>query len=267
MATLIPKTLEEHRDYLYQIVRLKLFFMHHWLAEHPLEAPVDVLRNRVDIYRKTDANPGALNPPDIDWSAPAWQALEGALLHAYDRRRQDAAAFEEEGFAVLRASIDARVERDFHDQTHLLRYQCGSLRYDVYDAPRKEVTFHIANRISPKSIFDDPLYLPCCFVALMEHVEVHYQAEAIGTHTWLNSTPRWLALFPREWQENLSEPNTDVQWHYGYWGQFITARGTFSVKLGDHTRQHGSLKYWPRGSKCTIANMRRHLLETYFSAR
>ena len=52
MATVTPKTQEEHRLYLYEIVRLKLFFMHHWLSTHPEEKPVDVLRNRIDIYRK-----------------------------------------------------------------------------------------------------------------------------------------------------------------------------------------------------------------------
>jgi hypothetical protein len=262
-----PKTLEEHRDYLYQIVLLKLFFMHHWLAGHPLEKPVDVLRNRIDIYRKTDANPYGLSPAKIDWDAPDWQVLEQALLQIYDRCHQDVATFEKEGFAVLRTSIDARVERDFRDTSHLGHYQCGSLRHNVHDAPLKEVGFHIANRISPKSIFDDRLYLPCCFMVLMKHVEVQYQAEFITTGTWLNSNSKWLSLFPQEWHDNLGEPESDVQWHYGYWGQFITARGTFNGKLGEYTRQNGKLKYYPRASKCSIFNMRRHITETYFFSR
>ena len=87
--TVQPKTLEEHRDYLHEVVKLKLFFMHDWLARHPDEAPVDVLRQRVDIYRKTDANPGMLNPPSIDWNAEAWQARERPLLECYARYRDD----------------------------------------------------------------------------------------------------------------------------------------------------------------------------------
>ncbi len=267
MTAATPKTLEEHRNYLHQIVRLKLFFMHRWLADHPGERPADVLRNRIDIYRKTDANPGGLGQPCKDWwLAPAWQEIEKALLDAYCRCGKDAAAFEEEGFAAVRPSIDARCERDFSDRRHLEAYQCGSLRYEYHDTPRKEVFFHIANRISPKSIFDDPIYLPCCFMILMEHVEAMCQAEYITTFTWLNSYPRWLSLFPREWDDNMSEPSTDVEWHYGYWGQFITARGTFNEKLGEFTRQHGRLKFYPRGSKCSIAVMRRHLADKYFTA-
>ena len=35
-------TLEEHRDYLYQIVRLQLFFLHRWLSAHPEWADKDI---------------------------------------------------------------------------------------------------------------------------------------------------------------------------------------------------------------------------------
>ncbi len=264
--TLKPKTIEEHREYLYKIVRLKLFFMHDWLAGHPGESFGDVLQKRVDIYRKTDANPGALNPPQIDWKAPAWLELERALLGVYERNRGNIARFEEEGFAVLRPSLNARLERDYLDRSALQAYQCGSLRHNVYDGPTREVTFHIANAVSPKSIFDDPLYLPCCFMVLMEQIEARYQAEFIQTGTWLNSNPKWLALFPQEWHDNMTAPETNVQWHYGFWGQFITARGTFNDKLGDYFRANRKLRYYLRSSKCTLAAMRRHLQAKFFSA-
>ena len=67
----LPKTLEEHRQYLHDVVKLKLHFLHGWLQRHPEESFVDALRNRVDIYRKTDINPGGLNPPNITWEEPA----------------------------------------------------------------------------------------------------------------------------------------------------------------------------------------------------
>lgn len=262
-----PKTREEHRDYLYKIVRLKLFFMHGWLAAHPQESFADVLQKRVDIYRKTDANSGTLNPADIDWKAPAWQALEQALAGVYERNRGSITRFEEEGFAVLRPSLDARLERDCLDRHGRQGYQCGSLRYNEYKEPTRDVGFHIANAVSPKSIFDDQLYLPCCFMILMEQVEVHYQAEYIQTDTWLNSHAKWLELFPQEWHDNMSAPNTNVEWHYGFWGQFISSRGTFNDRLGDYLRANGKLRYGLRSSKCSLAAMRRHLTAKYFSAR
>ena len=256
----LPKTLDEHRDYLYAIVRLKLFFMHDWLAKHPDERPVDVLRNRVDIYRKTDANRGALNPATLDWESEAWQAIEAPLLACYARHVNDAAAFEDSGFQLLKPSIDARCERDFLDDSALRPYQCGSLRYNVHTEPTASVGFHIANAIRPRSIFANPHYLPCCFLTLMEHVEALYGATAIQTGTWLNSNPKWLAQFPDEWRENLQPPGRDVRWNYGFWGQFITARGTFNEAYGARMRQTGEFVYYPRSSHCSIRAMRDHLL-------
>ena len=61
----LPKTTKNTADYLHDVVKLKLHFLHGWLQRHPEESFVDALRNRVDIYRKTDINPGGLNPPNI----------------------------------------------------------------------------------------------------------------------------------------------------------------------------------------------------------
>lgn len=261
MAMENPKTLEEHRTYLYEIVRLKLFFMHRWLTAHPEEEPVAVLRNRIDIYRKTDANPEPLTPKTLLWEAAAWQALEQPLLACYARHVTDAERFENEGFTILQHSLDARCERDYLDPSVLQRYQCGSLRYDVYTEPTASVGFHIANAVQPRSIFDNPHYLPACFLALMEQVEALYGAVEIKTGTWLNGKSKWLALFPEEWQTNLQPPTHNVGWSYGFWGQFITARGTFNHPFGEHMRRTGEFVYYPRTSHCTIRAMRTHMLD------
>jgi len=255
-----PKTVEEHRSYLYEIVRLKLFFMHRWLAEHPEEKPVDVLRNRIDIYRKTDANVEALNPATLKWESEAWQVLEQPLLACYAHHAANAVQFEKEGFAILQHSIDARCERDYFDTSGLLGYQCGSLRYNIYTESTAVVSFHIANAVRPRSIFDNPHYLPACFLTLMEQVEALYGAVEIRTGTWLNENLKWLALFPEEWRNNLQPQNGDVRYHYGFWGQFITSRGTFNHRMGEHMRRTGKFFYYPRASHCTIHAMRTHLL-------
>ena len=48
MSAPIDHTLEEHRDYLYQIVRLKLFFLHNWLKGHPDETE---LKEAVEFFK------------------------------------------------------------------------------------------------------------------------------------------------------------------------------------------------------------------------
>lgn len=258
---ILPATIEEHREYLHQIVKLKLFFLHKWLEEHPDEDFRFVIRNRVDIYRKTDANPGPLNPAELFFDAPAWLDMEDAAYAIYQRLKKDRAAFEREAFEVFRASLDARCERDFTDRTSISRYQCGSLRHELQLAPDgKTVYFHIANAVAPHSIFDDPAYLPKCFMQLMDEVEEQLGATIIATDTWLNGNLKWLRLFPREWtSSHLSAPFKDIQWHYGYWGQFISARRTFNTKYGEILRKTGEFPFYPRESWCTIESMRSHL--------
>lgn len=253
----VPKTLEEHREYLYKIVRLKLFYLHLNLTElHPEESFTTAIRSRVDIYRKTAANPGPHTPKELFFDAPAWKTMEDAAQACFEANRHDRAAFEEEAFDIFRASIDARCERDFLDNSVIANYQCGSLKHEYALNEDGCLGFHIGNAVRPHSFFDDPLYLPRCFRALLRVAEELYRAQGIFTDSWLNSNPKWLAEFPDEWQKNLSAPRTNVNWSYGWWGQFISARGTFNDKLGKALRDTGKFPYPPRQSHCSLDAMK-----------
>jgi hypothetical protein len=256
--TLMRKSITEHQDYLYGIVKLKLFFIWRWKAEHPGEPVRDILRNRVDIYRKTSVNTGLLNPTEIRFDSPEWLALEAKMEAAYREFQDDAASFERCGFEIFKGVVDERLEKDFNDRSGLAGYQCGSLRFDEQEGKTDIplIGFHIANAVAPASIFDDPDYLPRCFMDLMDKTERKYHSTRLGTTTWLNSVPRWLELFPREWIDNLGPEGKDVQWHYGFWGQFITSRGTLNHKATAHLRRTGELLFYPRKSNCSFAAMR-----------
>ncbi|MGI5925000.1 MAG: hypothetical protein ACOX9E_13725 [Lentisphaeria bacterium] len=253
------KTLSEHRTYLHEIVRLKLFFLHLWLEQHPEESFSDVIRKRVDIYRKTSANPEGLNPAQLHYDEEPWLSMENAAHAIYRQCGADRNRFERNAFEVFRDSIDARCERDYADPSVLANYQCGSLRYDERVAPDGCIRFHIANAIAPRSIFDDPKYLPGCFQRLLDIVEKVYGATHIGTHSWLNANPKWLALFPQEWSDSLTELEEDVLWNYSFWGQFITRRGTFNFKFGNILRDTGRFPYLPCCARCSIKAMREKL--------
>lgn len=260
MTAPTPKTLQEHRAYLYEIVKLQLFFLHHWLVEHPDESVVEVLRNRIDIYRKSNCNSGALNPATCCWDSPEWQALENAVVRVYDENRSDASAFEQAAFALIQASLDARCERDYLDRSALSSYQCGCLRHNLEIGPKlNDLGFHIANSLAPDSFFAHPDYLIACFRKLLDVAENQFEATHISTGTWLNSVPKWLAYFPQEWLQNMGPANMDVKWHYGFWGQFISARGTFNHRYGQILRQTGKLPFYPLPSYCRISAMREKL--------
>jgi len=251
------KTLDEHREYLHEIVRLKFWYVHFRLAHDPAASFSDVIRNRVDIFRKTDANPGMLNPSVCHFDAAPWLSMENAAQEIYKQEKNDAAAFERRAFAVFRPSLDARCERDYSDPSPLAGYQCGSLRHEK-SLGKDGVTmgFHIANAVAPHSIFDDPEHLKSCFRQLLDISEKIYGAKRIATGTWLNSNPKWLKLFPAEWAENMGPEAADIHGHYGFWGQFITGRGTFNFKYGEILRKTGKLPFALRSSSCSIESMR-----------
>ena len=257
------KTLKEHREYLYEIVKLKLFFLHHWLRRHPEETFRDAIRTRVDIYRKTDANPGGLNPDKLYFDAPAWLALEDAASRLYENDKIHADSFEKRAFDIFKPSIDARCKRDYEDQTAAAGYQCGCFRHDleIFYPEQKALGFHIMNSLSPDSFLDHPDYVKACFLKLLNIAEQQFHAVRILTCTWLNSHPKWLAFFPEDWLKNMSEEDKSVQWHYGFWGQFISARGTFNYKYGQYLRRTGCMPFYPRTSCCSIESMRDKLNE------
>ncbi len=275
------KTLDEHADFLRDYVRLQLWFLWTWLSQHPDEPFRNAIRARVDIYRKTILNPGrskntaaAMEHADDT----RWPELETEAYGVYLRLRDESAdLFEHEAWPLFRPCVEARVERDFSEGDGLDDYQCGSLRYHEprlflshrlseylsylrHGRPRR-VFFHIGNRVSPQSIFADREYLPRCFFQLMNETRTRYCAGALTTTTWLNSYPVWLALFPRQWHENLRPPRDDVNWSQAWWGQFITARGTFNHRRGAELRRTGRFAFRPRSSWCTFASLEQHLGE------
>lgn len=256
-----PKTIEEHRDYLYGIVRLKLFFLHGFLNKHPEEKFADALRNRVDIYRKTSANRGLLNPTEFFYDVEPWVSMECKAGELFELYKNDVAAFENAAFEVFKPSIDERLEKDFADKSGLAGYQCGSIRHEYEKRHDPDtIHFHIANAVCPHSIFDDPNHLRDCLLQLCDHVEKDLGATKVACGTWLNQNPKWLHYFPQEWRDHMSAPNTDVHWHYGFWGQFISARGTLNRKYEKYLRETGELPHYPCGSWCTVESLRAHLL-------
>jgi hypothetical protein len=273
-----PKTLAEHREFLSEYVRLQLWFLWTWLSRHPRETFRFAIRNRVDILRKSDLNPGRskVTPTAGDFSNPRWIALEEEAYRLYLQvRYENADLFEREAWKIFGPVIEARVERDFNEGDGLDEYQCGSLSYD---APRPlgterlravlrqairghppAVFFHIGNRIAPRSMFADREYLPNCFFHMMAETRQKYYAGVLRTNTWLNSYPRWLELFPPQWRTNLSPPREDVTWAQASWGQFITSRGTFNYGHAKVLRRTGVLPYKPRRSWCSFADLEEYL--------
>ena len=241
------------------LTSLQLHFAWRWAHDHPGETIREVLRSRVDLCRKTDPAPADYDIATQDFTRPSWLELENQLadIHA---NASSAEVFEAQAMECVRPVLETFARKTFGSTVKLAGHQCGSLKYDAPEpATPLEVSFHIGNAVAPQSIFADPAYLPHCLLDLMNQTETKYGANVLKTGTWLNSLPKWLELFPAEWHASLSPVNTDVGWHYGFWGQFYSAKGTLNVKYARHLRDTGTFLFYPRDGRCSFTALRHHL--------
>ncbi len=266
MGSKPPISFEDHCGYVLDSARLDLFFLWIWLDKHPGETFVQALRGRVDLVRKTDPELPYLDKVPVNYGHRAWPGIEAGLSEIYSRLRKSggtADEFEAAGYGLCEGSLKACAENSYHNGDYWAAfgtYQCGSLKFDApsEEEPRR-VSFHIKNALAPRSIFEDPGYLPSCLFDLMDKAAKEYGADTLQTETWLNSLPKWLELFPPEWMDNMGPDCKDVGWGYGHWGQFISARGCFNRKYGDVLRRTGDFPFWPRKSHCSFKALKGHL--------
>jgi hypothetical protein len=257
-------TFDEHQNLISELTKLQLHFLWNWLKKYPGEEFSKALRDRIDLCRKTDSSPKGFDIAEVNFETMQWKKLETALLQIYQNHRHDENAdqFESAAFQIIFPLLDQFAQKTYGKSTKFDSYQCGSLKYDKPDDKYPgTVFFHIANAVAPKSIFSEPEYLSSCLQELMNQSEKEYAADSLRTETWLNSLPKWLEYFPEEWKHNMKKESKNVQWHFGFWGQFISAKGTFNAKYAQRLRDCGDFPFWPRESRCSFIDLRKHLKE------
>ena len=258
MTKVVKKSLSAHKEYVEQMARVSFFFASKWLKSKMPEKNIGVL-----IREHTPLFYHALEYHDY---ASRWNIPECLEILAKADELQDLSPmkFENRMWLEIKDLAMKRAEEFYLQSVGVTPpedYNAGSLKYDppADNRPANYCNFHIANAISPKSIFEDPAYLPECFMQLMDKSEKEYGFDTLVTGTWLNDNPRWLKLFPQEWLDNLSPRTDNIGWSFGEWGQVVTARGTFNEKVGSDLRRTGKFKYKSRYSRCSFQAMRRHL--------
>lgn len=257
-----PLSLDEFICFANDFVALQLHFLWQWMLLHPAENFREALRKRIDLCRKTDPAPKHFDIASTDFNRPAWLAIEDdlALLYEKQRKRWNAVEFEQAALARVTGEVTRFAKLTYNSKFKMSEYQCGSLKYDQPSKKTPQlINFHIGNAIAPKSIFADKSYLKDCFLDMMDQTQSKYGADTLKTGTWLNSMPKWLSYFPQEWMDNMSPANKDVQWHYGFWGQFISAKGDLNRKYAEQLRATGEFPFWLRSSHCSFTAMRKHL--------
>ena len=260
------KTLEEHCKYVEGFARVSFFFARKWLMpKFPEKKPGELIRDHTPLLYH-----GLNYPPAAQSENPECQKI---LSRADDLAGLEPEEFEETMWNEIRDLAAKRAELNYPNAVGVkapASWNCGSLKYDPpFEHPNLDpgqVTFHIANAVGPKSIFDDPDYLPHCFLLLMKEAQFRFGCHTLFTSTWLNERQAFLNCFPQEWRRNMSprpEEHPVPRWHFGWWGQLVTGRGTINPKAEKFVRENGYLKYCCLASHCSFENMRKHLREKF----
>ena len=253
---------KDHIEFINELSKLQLHFLWNWLKAHPDEKFEDALYNRIDLCRKTDPKPKHYDVADMDdVTRPEWIRIKHELKSLYSEaeNNDNADLFECKGFDIIKKTLAAFADASYGKHGKFDDYQCGSLKFDPPKDNAQTVYFHIGNAVAPKSIFTDKNYLVQCLLELMDKSESEYETNTLYSSTWLNSLPKWLKYFPSEWTENLGTENKDVGWHFGFWGQFISAKGTFNYKYARILRETGEMPFYPRISHCSFTALKNYL--------
>jgi hypothetical protein len=115
------------------------------------------------------------------------------------------------------------------------------------------IAIHFANAYVPESPFRDRRRdLVATLRALLREVaEDCPDAKWVHCGSWLNRYPPFLGLFPRSWSETFTAVNG--YWNtQGWWGQYVTHRGTFHRANADRFRREGRHPYGCGNAWCSV---------------
>ena len=243
----MKKTLAEHIDFTRSCARLAFYATYLLASILPEESMEYILRQRSPLYKV------ALG---LDPEVPL-------AVFSHFPQAENAEDFEEKMWRQCGDFILERAEVYYPDSAGMKMHGVWQAECFRFDPPAqlqpRRCTFHIGNPKAPDSIFSDREYVIDHLLLMLDLMEKEYGATEAGTSSWLNSNPHFLRYFPNSWQEHFIDRPPIPLWHLGYWGQIITARGTFNEKNARYFREHLAMRYPLRYSWCGIDELRTHL--------
>ena len=222
------KTLEEHINYLHETVKLSLWVVKEWKERHPEEDIIWTIHNRTALVNHTIYNPSTL----FDYPTfkdEKWPEIRVKLREIYE---SDPKTFETNGYELIKPYINGRAKRDLDEingEDAFSQYSNSWIRYDL-TVKEDYMEIHMANSLYPKSFLGDREYFNSKLKEAVLDAEKH-GFKGLRTKSWLNDLPAWQKYMPKEWNDSICERNWDIEWHLGFWGQFLTANQCFNSKL------------------------------------
>lgn len=239
------KTLEEHIKYLEETVKLSLWITADWKNKHPREDFVWIVHERTALLNHTTFNPASLFDFPT-FAGEEWPEFRLILRDLYESDN-DPDSFEKRAYELIKPYIAGRAERDLEELNSgdsFSQYNNSWIRYDVNkkDDPEGYIEIHMANSLYPKSFLADTEYFNGKLKEAIIDIEKH-GFKGIWTKSWLNDLPAWQRFMPKEWNDSIHDRDWNIEWHLGFWGQFLTANQCFNSKLAEKYRRDGKVPF------------------------
>ncbi len=258
---------EAIREYHFEIIRLKLWYVHYLVSNTEID-PREVILRRVRIIWYT----GKQFWPEIE-AKIQW------LLNRYNREVND---FEREGIKLLHPFIEGAIEDEYQQEGSC--HPCGCIRCpeeeylhhscqwfdgdsDVHYGcfwrtkhiqGQECVALHFKSVVQPRSPFQQLLELAKSLHRLVENCkQENPDMRYISCGSWLNAFPPFLPLFPDSWR--LSAQSMVPDNHSEWWGQFRDHRGGFHLRNAQGFRKTGEFPYPSLFCKCKVSDLQTHL--------
>ncbi len=247
------KTLEEHKEYLRECVKLSLWVIADWKNKHPQEDIIWTIHERTTLVNHTIFNKESLYDFP-SFTGDDWPKLRLKLRDMFEKN-SDVKKFEEDGFKLIEPYIYDRAEEDLEGING-----GNSDSWIRYDITKKEeyLEIHMENSLYPNSFLADVNYFnEKLKIAVLDAEKHGYRG--LWTCSWLNDLPAWQKRMPKEWTESIHNRKWDIEWHLGFWGQFLTANQCFNYKLANKFRETGKIPYPMSLAKASIETLKKHL--------
>jgi hypothetical protein len=247
------KTVEEHRYYLEEIVKVSLFVTATYCNKYPESDLYEELDRRTPIYNHTEFN--KYHMFDIEQPKPKeWFHLKKKLKEIYLKDR-DPDNFEKVAYKLIKPYIYGRIDFDIKDLhgDYDNDDEESWLRYDV-EAGSKKVELHFENALYPDSFLSDKKF----FYRKLKEAAIDLKGkgvEIVYSGSWLNSYDKFLDLLPPNWRQSRRVVVKDIEFHLGFWGQFLRSNETLNKRAITYLRENGSVMYPEAECQVTIKDL------------
>ena len=243
-------------NYVREFTKLSLWYAHKRFREGETDFE-GTINGRVNIYRNTILHDGKRHPSSED-VGPEWADILNQLKAVFDQHmvEESTKQLEKSGLELLYPYL--KMQSGSLPLPKDRPYDCWTYNYTDH------VHIHIFNIYQPRSPLSE-MHIPfaASLIRLLRDVKIERpDIESVSCGSWLNSAPRFQALFPKQWIQN-AEPRPDVRYTMGHWGQFTDRRGDFHTWNGAHFRATGEFPLRNLRCEAPIAAVLAHLVENF----